>query len=51
MAFGGTGIYMAEGLNCTRRDDLNILCDGCETTFMEVPTPGKQKKHNYWCYI
>ena len=43
MAFGGTGIYMAEGLNCTRRDDLNILCDGCETTFMEVPTPGKQK--------
>ena len=43
MLFGGTGIYIAEGLNCSGRDDLNLQCEGCESTFLEIPTPGKQK--------
>ena len=41
--YGGTGIYIAYGLDCTLRDDLNLQCDGCETTFIELTTPGKQK--------
>ena len=39
-AFGGTAIYIADGQNNTRRDDLKIQCEGCETTFLEVATPG-----------
>ena len=43
LSFGGTGVYVADGLDCTRRIDLDFQCDGCETTFIEIPTPGKQK--------
>ena len=43
MSFGGTGIYILSDYNCIRRDDLNIKCEGCETTFLELPTRGNQK--------
>ena len=44
LSFGGTGIYLLLGLDHTVRYDLNFInCDGCEATFIEIPTPGKQK--------
>ena len=43
MAFGGTGIYILSDIDCIRRDDLNLKCEGCESTFLELPTKGCQK--------
>ena len=43
LAFGGSGIYIAEGVSYTKRKDLKFRIDDCETTFIELTTPGKQK--------
>ena len=42
LSFGGSGIYIADGISHTKRNDLKFRIDNCETTFIELHTPGKQ---------
>ena len=32
-----------DGISFNKRNDLKFRIDDCETTFIELPTPGKQK--------
>ena len=38
LAWGGTGLYIANELDCLKRDDLDFQVDGCETTFIKLKT-------------
>ena len=44
LAFGGTGIYVAENIKFKKREDLEFkVDDSCETTFVELITDDNKK--------